>query len=82
MKKDFQATRSEQRSGLSDMGRIKNTGIKTLGTDIIKKNPDAFSTEFAKNKEALKKVTSINSKKIRNVLAGYVTSEMKKRKKV
>jgi len=63
------------------MGRIKNTMIKTFGDEIIKKNPNIFSDDFAKNKELLKKILNINSKKIRNVLAGYITNEIKKMKK-
>lgn len=36
--------------------------------------PEFFSEDFEKNKKALEEVTEISSKKLRNRLAGYITS--------
>jgi small subunit ribosomal protein S17e len=63
------------------MGRIKLIAIKTLGNELIKEHGNKFSEDFEKNKIALDKIKTIKSKKIRNILAGYITSEMKKIKK-
>jgi len=63
------------------MGRIKSISIKTLGNEIIKEHPDKFDEDFDKNKEAIKRIKDIKSKKVRNVLVGYITKEMKKVKK-
>lgn len=63
------------------MGRIKNVAIKTLGKELIKEHGKKFSEDFGKNKKVLGEVKTIKSKKIRNVLAGYITKEMKKIKK-
>ncbi|RLJ09619.1 MAG: 30S ribosomal protein S17e [Candidatus Aenigmatarchaeota archaeon] len=60
------------------MGRIKNTAIKTLGSELIMKYGDKFSTDFVKNKEVLKEIIDIKSKRIRNILAGYIAKEMKR----
>jgi small subunit ribosomal protein S17e len=60
------------------MGRIKTTAIKTLGDEIIKVHGDKFTTDFEKNKMILKEIKNIPSKKIRNILAGYITKEMKR----
>ena len=63
------------------MGRVKNIGVKTLGDDLIKEHVDKFTEDFEKNKKSLEGIKSIKSKKIRNILAGYITNEMKKIKK-
>lgn len=55
------------------MGRIKTTAIKSKGQKIFSKHKDEFTSDYAKNKEKLKELTIIPSKKIRNVLAGYIT---------
>ncbi len=60
------------------MGRIKTISIKTLGNELIKEHGDKFTDDFGKNKEALVKIKKIKSKKVKNVLAGYITKEMKR----
>ena len=60
------------------MGRIKTIPIKTLGDQLIKDHSDKFSTDFDKNKVILGSLKNIKSKKIRNILAGYITKEMKR----
>ncbi len=61
------------------MGRIKTSFIKNLALDLYEKHTDKFTTEFSKNKEIVKELVDIKSKKIRNVVAGYIT-KLKKRK--
>lgn len=63
------------------MGSIKNTAIKTLSRDLITKHGKEFSDDFAKNKAFLDKLKNIESKKIRNMVAGCIAKEMKKIKK-
>jgi len=59
------------------MGRIKTTVVKTLAEDIIRENAGKFGEDFEKNKKALGEIKEISSKKIRNVLTGYITRRMK-----
>ena len=59
------------------MGRIKSIAIKTLGDELIKAKADSFTTDFMKNKQALNAIKPIKSKKVKNVLAGYITKKMK-----
>ena len=59
------------------MGRIKTQQIKSAGNEIWEKFGQKFSKDFAKNKEALPQVAVIHSKKIRNILAGYLTKKAK-----
>jgi small subunit ribosomal protein S17e len=63
------------------MGRVKSVAIKTLGNEMIKEHGNLFTEDFEKNKEMLLKIKKIKSKKIRNILAGYITKEMKRVKK-
>jgi small subunit ribosomal protein S17e len=63
------------------MGRIKTTPIKTLGDQLIREHTDKFSVDFEKNKVVLGDLKEIKSKKVRNILAGYITKEMQKLKK-
>lgn len=60
------------------MGRIKTTYIKRKTRDIMKVHGEKFTTDFTLNKEKLVSTAVIKSKKIRNVIAGYV-SRLKKR---
>lgn len=61
------------------MGRIKTWMIKRLGEDLLRQFPDKFCEDFDKNKEVLKDLLEIKSKKLRNVLAGYITKVMKRK---
>ena len=59
------------------MGRIKPIAVKTLGDELIKSHGEKFTADFGKNKKALQELKPIKSKKVRNVLAGYITKKMK-----
>jgi small subunit ribosomal protein S17e len=63
------------------MGRIKTIPIKTLGNRLMEENADKFTTDFDKNKKILDGLKDVKSKKVRNILAGYITKEMKKNAK-
>jgi small subunit ribosomal protein S17e len=56
------------------MGRIKTSFIKHVSKDFLEKNSDKFSDDFGKNKEALEQLVSFESKRMRNSVAGYITS--------
>ena len=59
------------------MGRIKTALIKRLTHQLIKEHGSEFKTEFNENKELVTKYMDVPSKKIRNILAGYVTRLMR-----
>jgi small subunit ribosomal protein S17e len=63
------------------MGRIKTIPIKTLGNRLMEEHGDKFTADFEKNKKILGTLKNIKSKKVRNILAGYITKEIKKRAK-
>ncbi len=63
------------------MGRIKSTPVKKLGNELIAENKGKYNLDFTKNKAAIKEAREIKSKKTLNLVAGYITNEVKKAKK-
>ncbi len=63
------------------MGRVKGNMIKKLGMKLLKANPDKFTTDFDTNKNIIKQLGIIDSKKIRNKVAGYIV-RLKKREEL
>ncbi|MBD3361528.1 30S ribosomal protein S17e [Candidatus Woesearchaeota archaeon] len=60
------------------MGRIKTKLIKRLTLELLEKHRDKLSTEFDANKKIVAELMAGTSKKLRNVIAGYVTRLKKK----
>lgn len=60
------------------MGRIKTSFVKAVARELFEKHADKFTTDFSKNKEVVKQLVDIKSKRLRNVIAGYITT-LKKR---
>ncbi len=58
------------------MGNIRPTSIKRLTFKLINEYEDVFTGDFDENKKLVEKYTSIESKVIRNRVAGYVTRKM------
>ncbi len=55
------------------MGRIKTKLIKRLTVSLLKEYPEAFTKEFDENKKIAEGYLINHSKRLRNVVAGYVT---------
>ena len=62
------------------MGRIKTRKVKRVTKLLIKDHEQEFKTDFTENKTVLAKVAGIQSKKTRNVIAGYATRLKRQRK--
>ncbi len=62
------------------MGRIKSVPVKNLGDELIAAHAKKFTTDFEKNKKVLDEVKKIKSKKTRNIVAGYITTQMQNAK--
>lgn len=60
------------------MGRIKTSFVKHVARELFEKRPEKFSTDFEQNKKAMAELVSIESKRTRNIVAGYITSLKKK----
>ncbi|MFH1072835.1 MAG: 30S ribosomal protein S17e [Nanoarchaeota archaeon] len=55
------------------MGRIKTKLIKAVTFLVLEKHRDKFTTDYSQNKEILKTLIDTESKKLRNIIAGYLT---------
>ncbi|QZA87675.1 30S ribosomal protein S17e [Salinarchaeum sp. IM2453] len=51
---------------------IKPGYVKKTGELIMERYPEAVSTNFEHNKEAVETLTNIRSKGVRNRIAGYI----------
>ena len=60
---------------------IKPSYIKNLGTALLAKQKEYFSNNFDANKQQLSASASIDSKRVRNRIAGYITRKMNGKKR-
>ena len=56
------------------MGRIKTSFVKHVSKQLFEKHADRFTTDFSSNKEVVGQFVEIKSKKLKNVITGYITS--------
>ncbi|MGC9071727.1 MAG: 30S ribosomal protein S17e [Acidilobus sp.] len=56
------------------MGKVRTTLVKRTARELVVRYPDLFSESFEHNKEVVSKLTTWGSKRLRNQVAGYVTS--------
>ncbi|WOF16251.1 30S ribosomal protein S17e [Methanoplanus sp. FWC-SCC4] len=59
---------------------IKPTYIKALSQELLAKHGNRFSNDFDANKIAVEEVAVINSKSVRNRVAGAITRKVNRRK--
>ncbi len=55
------------------MGKVRPERVKRIARELIRRNPDKFSTDFESNKKTLDSITKVYSVKLRNRIAGYIT---------
>ncbi|MFA5771144.1 MAG: 30S ribosomal protein S17e [Thermoplasmata archaeon] len=57
------------------MGNIRSTHIKNIAIALVKRFPNEFTSDYQHNKKMVEELTDVNGKKkLRNRVAGYVTS--------
>jgi small subunit ribosomal protein S17e len=61
------------------VGSIRQTYIKSTVDALIRQYPDEFGTDFEANKDKVEKLANIQTKEVRNHVAGYVTKKMSSR---
>jgi small subunit ribosomal protein S17e len=62
------------------MGRIKTSLIKNLTKKLYNNNKSQFKEDFNENKLILNDLIKTESKKLRNIIAGYLTRLVKREK--
>jgi len=60
------------------MGRIKPKSLKVITEKVFNEQGENFTTDFTENKVVVSNALNVQSKKLRNVIAGYAT-RLKKR---
>ncbi len=61
------------------MGRIKTTQVKRISQKLVSEHRDKFKQDFEGNKKIVDGLLDVPSKKLRNVIAGYVTRLVKQK---
>ena len=64
------------------MGRIKTQQIKRATFEFVQKYREQFTDKFDENKLIIGKLGQFPSKKLRNIIAGYVTRIIKENQEV
>jgi small subunit ribosomal protein S17e len=59
------------------MGRIKTRLVKSITHSLLEEHRDSFSTNYEDNKTKVAELVDVKSKKLRNIIAGYVTRILK-----
>ncbi|MFB6284480.1 MAG: 30S ribosomal protein S17e [Halobacteria archaeon] len=52
---------------------IKPAYIKKIGKELLDRYPEVFTGDFESNKEKVNQLTNVESKTVRNRIAGYIT---------
>lgn len=55
------------------MGKVRTKLVKRVARELLEKYPDLFTRNFEHNKQVVKRVATIPSKRLRNKIAGYIT---------
>jgi len=61
------------------MGKVRSRQVKRIAYELLERFPEAFSKDFEYNKRVLEKIADIPSRKLRNRVAGYITSVISSR---
>lgn len=60
------------------MGRVKTKNIKKTAKQLVVDYPDEFSEDFSENKKKVSELTTVQTKPLRNKIAGYVVAIKRK----
>ena len=61
------------------MGNIRPSFIKSRAIKLVETYPDQFNDDFENNKEKVSEFTDVESKRMRNWIAGYITRYTQRR---
>lgn len=61
------------------MGKSRRIKTKRLAKEVLTKYPDRFTTDFEENKTLLEDILITSTKRLRNKIAGFLTSYMNSR---
>lgn len=70
---------SNKHAGGYTVGSIRQTYIKSTVDALIRQYPNEFGTDFEENKDKVERLANVQTKDVRNRIAGYVTRKMSSR---
>ena len=56
------------------LGNVRTEKVKRIARELVRRYPDRFTADYEENKKVLMGLVNLPSKKLRNMIAGYVTS--------
>jgi len=56
------------------LGNVRTEKVKRIARELVRRYPDRFTADYEENKKVLIGLVNLPSKKLRNMIAGYVTS--------
>lgn len=59
------------------LGRIRTGLVKRISRSLLEKYPSLFTNDYEKNKQIISRVLQVESKKLRDQIAGYITHLVK-----
>jgi len=55
------------------MGNIRTAFVKRIAKELVENSPGKFALDFEENKKLVEKLSTVNTKHLRNKIAGYIT---------
>jgi len=55
------------------LGNVRTEKVKRIARELFRRYPDRFTADYEHNKKMLMSLVNLPSKKLRNMIAGYVT---------
>jgi len=62
------------------MGRVRTSSVKRAAEELMVEFPKQFTTKFDENKKKVSELAEVGTKKLRNMIAGYITKKVKSAK--
>ncbi len=62
-----------ERAG-EDLGKVRPERVKRIARELVSRHPDKFTTNFEDNKKLVETLIETSSTRLRNRIAGYITS--------
>ncbi len=59
------------------MGKVRTAPVKRTARKLLSMYPDRFTDDFEENKKIVSELIEVQSKKLRNQIAGYITHLVK-----
>lgn len=59
------------------MGKIRHASIKRMAKTLLENYSEKFTADYETNKKLVGELVNVPSKKLRNLLAGYITNLVK-----